>query len=61
MHFEPEGASHVLREGDVFRVEAVLPHDREIEIAYGPGSIRIWAEQTWGTRAFNQAGERLQL
>jgi hypothetical protein len=59
--FEPEGATHVLRKGDVFRVEAVLPVGHEIEVAYRPGSIAIWAEQYWGTRAFNKAGEQLKL
>jgi hypothetical protein len=59
--FEPEGMLHTLRKGDVFRVEAVLPAGREIEVTYSPGSIATWAEQTWGTRAFNRAGEPLQL
>jgi hypothetical protein len=59
--FEPEGAQHTLLQGDWFRVEAVLPRDREIEVAYHPGGISIQAEQTWGTRAFNKAGEPLQL
>jgi hypothetical protein len=60
--FEPEGMLHTLRKGDLFRVEVVLPAGREIEIDYGPdGKMAIWAEQTWGTRAFNKAGEPLQL
>jgi len=59
--FEPEGMIHTLRKGDVFRIEAVLPAGREVEISYSPGSITVWAEQYWGTRAFNKAGEQLQL
>jgi hypothetical protein len=42
-------------------VEAVLPADYPIEIAYHPGGITVMAEQTWGTKAFNRAGERLRL
>jgi hypothetical protein len=47
VYFEPEGAEHMLRAGEHFRVEAVLPRDYVIELAYGPGSITVWAEQTW--------------
>jgi hypothetical protein len=56
VHFEPEGATHVLRRGDMFRLEAVLPAGQEIEVAYSPAAISVWAEQAWGTRAFNGAG-----
>lgn len=60
--FEPEGMLHTLRKGDFFRVEVVLPVGREIEIEYRPdGKMAVWAEQTWGTRAFNSEGEQLQL
>ena len=61
VHFEPEGASHMLRAGEHFRVETVLPSEYVIEVAYGPGSITIWAEQTWGTRAFTKDGRELKL
>ena len=61
VHFEPEGAVHTLRRGDVFRLEAVLPAGQEIEVAYYPGAISVWAEQAWGTRAYNKAGEPLRL
>lgn len=61
VYFEPEGASHVLRAGEHLRVEAVLPRDYEIEVSYGPGSITVWAEQTWGTRAFTRDGRELKL
>jgi hypothetical protein len=61
VHFEPEGASHVLRAGERFRVEAVLPRDYVIEVAYGLGRISVWAEQTWGTRAFTSDGLELKL
>ena len=61
VHFEPEGAEYVLRKGEHFRVEAVLPRDYVIEITYGPGSISVWAEQTWGTRAFTHKGIELKL
>jgi hypothetical protein len=49
------------QKGDVFRVEAVLPVGQEIEVVYRPGAISIVAEQHWGTRAFNRAGEELKL
>jgi hypothetical protein len=45
----------------MFRLEAVLPAGQEIEVAYHPGAISVWAEQAWGTRAFNKAGELLKL
>jgi hypothetical protein len=61
VYFEPEGASHVLRAGEHFRVEAVLPRDYVIEVAYGRESITVWAEQAWGTRAFTGAGRELKL
>jgi hypothetical protein len=61
VHFEPEGADHLLRAGDHFRIEAVLPRDYKIEVMYGPGSISVWAEQTWGTRAFTSDGRELKL
>jgi hypothetical protein len=51
----------VLRRGEHFRVEAVLPRDYVIEVAYGSGSISGWAEQTWGTRAFTHKGIELKL
>jgi hypothetical protein len=34
VNFEPEGAQHVLRKDDRFRVEAVLPANYPIEVAY---------------------------
>ncbi|MGH3070912.1 MAG: hypothetical protein ACRDNB_01420 [Gaiellaceae bacterium] len=61
VHFEPEGAEYTLRRGDSFRVEAVLPPGYEIEIAYGPGRVSLWAEQTWGTRAFRKDGSELRI
>lgn len=61
VHFEPEGASHVLRAGEHFRLEAVLPRDHVIEVMYGPSGISVWAEQSWGTRAFTQGGRELTL
>jgi len=61
VNFEPEGAEHTLSRGDQFRVEAVLPADYPIEVAYYPGGISIVAEQTWGTRVLNKAGEQLKL
>ena len=57
--FEPEGSQLVLRKGDHFRVEAVLPADYPIEVAYSPRRDNTVAEQTWGTRVSNKAGEKL--
>ncbi len=61
VYFEPEGAMHTLRKDDWFRVEAVLPADQRVEISHSPDGITVWAEQTWGTRAFNKVGEQLRL
>lgn len=61
VNFEPEGAQHVLRRGETIRVEAVLPHDYPVSIAYDPGGMSIVAEQTWGTRAFDNKGHELKL
>lgn len=61
VYFEPEGAVHTLRSDDSFRLEAVLPAGQEIEVVYHPQGISVYAEQAWGTRAFNKAGEQLRL
>ena len=61
VRFEPEGASHVLRSGEFVRLRTVLPVGYEIEVAYGPGWVSVWAEQTWGTRAFLADGTELQI
>jgi hypothetical protein len=55
--FEPEGAEHLLREEDLFRVEAVPPPGEAVEIAYHDGGISI----VYAERAFNKASEELRL
>jgi len=32
-----------------------------VEITYHGDNISVWAQQYWGTRVFNRAGEELQL
>jgi hypothetical protein len=61
VRFEPEGSTHALPPGASLRVEAVHPPGYEIEVSYGPDSITLWAEQTWGTRAFTSDGRELKL
>jgi hypothetical protein len=39
--FEPEGARHVLRADDIFRVDITSPSAPQIEVAYRPGGIAI--------------------
>jgi hypothetical protein len=47
--------------GSHVRLEAVLPSDYEIEVMYVPEGISVWAETTWGTRAFRDDGTELAL
>jgi hypothetical protein len=61
VHFEPTGVSHRLRNGESLAVEAVLPPGYKIEVLYGPGSITVWAEGTWGIRVLLQDGSELAL
>ena len=39
--FEPEGWEHVLREDDLFRVEALPPAGAHVEIAYRDDGITV--------------------
>jgi hypothetical protein len=57
VHFEPEGAVHVLRAEDHFRVECVPPDGEPIEIAYHGDSISVF----YAERAINKAGQELKL
>jgi len=50
-----------MREGDHFRVEAVLPPDEPVEITHRGDNISVWAQQYWGTRVFNRAGDEQRL
>jgi hypothetical protein len=57
--FEPEGANHVLRAGDWFRVEMVGPEDGEPEISYLPESLIVGAWSGARTRVWDKAGDQL--
>jgi hypothetical protein len=57
VYFEPEGAEHVLRAEDHFRVECVPPPGEPIEIGYHGDSISVF----YAERAFNKAGQELKL
>jgi hypothetical protein len=57
VHFEPEGAEHVLLPSDAFRVEVEQRPDEEIEIYYGRDSISIFG----ATRAFTKDSTELKL
>ena len=57
--FEPEGAQHVLRSGDLFRVEMAAPSMGEPEISFLPDGLIVGAWSDAETRVWNRAGERL--
>jgi hypothetical protein len=61
VYFEPDGANHKLAPGETIRVEAVLPLGFEIEIAHSSESITLYAESTFGLRAWRANDDELEL
>ena len=62
VHFEPDGAFHVLRADDEFRVDitrGTLP--LHIEIAYHPGGISIVEASDAEVRVRNRDGVELPI
>jgi hypothetical protein len=59
--FEPEGAQHQLQQGDSFKVEIVGPDPGEVEIAHSPVGLSVWPWSGAETRAWNRAGDELDL
>ena len=59
IHFEPEGADHLLGTDDMFRVEFSSPPE-ELEIMYHAGALSI-ASTGCDVRAWNREGMELRL
>lgn len=62
MHFEPEGAERTFARDEVITVEmsgGTAPY--EPEIVYLPAGIAVWAWAGAKTKAWNKAGERLDI
>jgi hypothetical protein len=57
--FEPEGAVHILREGEVFTVELSGPTPGQVEVSFTPGGIVIGAWQGASTRLRNANGDEI--
>ena len=57
--FEPEGAEHILREGDVFTVEISGALPGHVEISFVPDGIIVGAWNRATTRVHNLKGEEL--
>jgi hypothetical protein len=59
--FEPEGAEKVLPAGDAFTVELSGPSPAAPEISFVPDGIVVSAWTGADTRAWNKAGEDLDV